>query len=157
VSGTGGTIEAGTGTFLSFVFAVADGAALADAAVKVEEFTLRSIAERNVLPDLEEATGGILLEDVDPDDAAQVPAGSRGDLDGDGRLGWADIELFLQWKDAAPEQIPEAIRQASDYNGDGKMDNRDYLLMRRHYRDREKRGGRMTGWDKNHGYRGTKE
>ena len=119
----------------------------------VEEFTLKSVANRNVLPELEQATNALEVDTLAPDDAAQVPAGSRGDLDGDGRLGWADIELFLQWKDAAPEQIPEAIRRAGDYNGDGRMDDRDYLLMRRHFRDCEARGGRMSGWDLNHSNR----
>ena len=154
VSGTGGTISAGSGTFLSFSFAVADGKALADAKVTVEEFTLKSVANRNVIPEVLKGSGDIELEVEDPYDAAQVPAGSLGDLDGDGRLGWNDIELFLKWKDAQNEEIPENIRRAGDYNGDGRLDNRDYVLMRRHYREREKRGGRMTGWDKNHGYRG---
>ena len=154
VSGTGGTIAPGSGTFLSFSFAVADGKALADAKVTVEEFTLKSIANRNVIPEVLKGSGDLDVEVADPDDAAQVPAGSYGDLDGNGRLGWDDIELFLKWKDVKHDEIPLNIRRAGDYNGDGRMDNRDYVLMRRHYREREKRGGRMTGWDKNHGYRG---
>ena len=154
VSGTGGTIAPGSGTFLSFSFAVADGKALADAKVTVEEFTLKSVANRNVVPEVLKGSGDLDVEVADPDDAAQVPAGSQGDLDGNGRLGWDDIELFLKWKDCRHDEIPHHIRRAGDYNGDGRMDNRDYVLMRRHYREREKRGGRMTGWDKNHGYRG---
>lgn len=154
VSGTGGTIAPGSGTFLSFSFAVADGKALADAKVTVEEFTLKSVANRNVIPEVLKGSGDLDVEVADPDDAAQVPAGSYGDLDGNGRLGWDDVELFLKWKDAKQDEIPLNIQRAGDYNGDGRMDNRDYVLMRRHYREREKRGGRMTGWDKNHGYRG---
>ena len=154
VSGTGGSIAPGTGKFLSFTFAVADGQALADAQVTVEEFTLKSVSNRTVVPNMVRNTGDLAVEDFDPDDASQVPAGSLGDLDGDGRLGWNDVELLLRWKDADRDDVPEAIRRAGDYNGDGRLDNRDYLLMRRHYRACAKRGGRMTGWDENHGYRG---
>ena len=157
ISGTGGTIAPGSGKFLSFSFAVADGKALADAKVTVEEFTLKSVANRNVIPEILKGSGDVDVAVDDPDDAAQVPAGSQGDLDGDGRLGWNDVELFLKWKDSPSAETPDAIRRAGDYNGDGRMDNRDYILMRRHYRAREQRGGRMTGWDKNHGYRGGNE
>lgn len=152
VVGAGGTIKPGSGVFLSFNFAVADGTKLADTQVKIEEFELKSVGNRNVIPDVLKPGDDVALggDSPDPDDPAIVVPGSRGDLDGNGRLGWDDVELFLKWKDASSKDIPEAIRVAGDFNGDGVMDNRDYILLKRFFRQRESQGGQMKGWNDNH-------
>lgn len=152
VSGAGGTINPGGGLFLSFNFAVADQTHLADTAVTIEEFELKSVGNRNVVPDVLRKADDVTLggDSPDPNDPARVVPGSLGDLDGDGRLGWNDVELFLQWKDSPVDQVPEAVRKAGDFNGDGVMDNRDYVLLKRFFRERERWGGKMEGWNDNH-------
>jgi len=157
VVGAGGTIKPGSGVFLAFNFAVADGTKLADTQVKIEEFELKSVGNRNVIPDVLKPGDDVELggDSPNPDDPAVVVPGSRGDLDGDGRLGWNDVELFLKWKDTSSKDIPEAIRVRGDFNGDGVMDNRDYILLKRFFRERERLGGQMNGWNDNHkAYRG---
>ena len=153
VAGAGGKVNPGSGLFLSFNFAVADETRLADTAVTIEEFQLKSVGNRNVVPEVLRKTDDVALggESPDPSDPARVVPGSLGDLDGDGRLGWNDVELFLRWKDSPVDQVPEAVRTAGDFNGDGVMDNRDYVLLRRFFREKERWGGKMQGWNENHG------
>ena len=152
VAGAGGVIHPGGGVFLTFNFAVADGTRLADTAVTIEEFELKSTGNRSVVPEVLRRTDDVELggDSPDPDDPARVVPGSRGDLDGDGRLGWNDVELFLKWKDAPADETPAEIRAAGDFNGDGVMDSRDYILLKRFFRERERWGGKMEGWDDNH-------
>ena len=152
VAGGGGTVKPGSGVFLTFNFAVADGTRLADTSVTIEEFELKSVGNRSVVPEVLRRTDSVALggDSPDPSDPARVVPGSRGDLDGDGRLGWNDVELFLRWKDSATDEVPDGIRSAGDFNGDGAMDNRDYILLKRFFRERERWGGNMEGWNDNH-------
>jgi len=150
VTGKGGSIGSGAGTFLSFVFAVADQTAVADTKVTIEEFEIRSTGNRNVVPAFFSTSGSLELSDERPVDPAQVVPGSLGDLDGDGRLGWNDVELFITWKDRPTSEIPEGVRSAGDFNSDGVMDSKDYLLLKRFYRARETLGANIQGWDTNH-------
>ena len=143
VAGTGGEITAGTGAFLTFTFRVADAAALQSTSVRVEDFELGSVGGGNVIPDIVETAATVGLSHGAHPDPSYVPAGSLGDLDGDGRLTAADVALFVKWKDAAADAVPAEIVRAADYNGDGKLDNKDYHLMKRDFRDRENRGGTM--------------
>lgn len=152
VAGAGGEIQDGEGAFLTFAFAVADGSRLADTSVTIEEFELKSTGHANVVPELARKAGGVELggDSPDPSDPAVVVPGSLGDLDGNGRLGWNDVELYLRWKDRPQAEIPEGVRRAGDFTGDGVLDGRDYLLLKRFFREREENGGRMSGWDDNH-------
>lgn len=154
VSGTGGSINPGSGTFLTFVFIVGDQTQVADTKVTVEEFTLKSVGHENIVPILHNSSGGVTVEDDKPLDDSYVPAGSKGDLNGDGRLSWEDVELFLEWKDHPNEEVPSSIRAAGDFNGDGVMDNRDYGLLKAFYSQKAKNCPSLKGWDKNHGYKG---
>ena len=159
VAGAGGEIQDGEGAFLTFAFAVADGSRLADTSVTIEEFELKSTGHANVVPELARKAGGVELggDSPDPSDPADVVPGSLGDQDGNGRLGWNDVELYLRWKDRPQAEIPEGVRRAGDFTGDGALDGRDYLLLKRFFREREENGGRMSGWDDNHNaYRGAK-
>ena len=143
VTGAGGSIESGTGTFLTFSFYVSDQTSLQSTSVTVEDFELRSIGGGNVIPVLDEAAGAVeLSENAESGDPTSVPVGSRGDLNGDGHVTDADLELFVRWKDAAADVVPAEIVRAADYNGDGKLDNKDFHLMKKDLRNRQgKQGG----------------
>lgn len=154
ISGSGGAIAPGSGTFLTFVFAVADATKVSGTQVSVSEFTLKSVGHENLVPVLGKPSGDIGLEDEKPQDDSYVPSGSKGDLNCDGRLSWEDVELFLEYKDRPNAAVPESVRVAGDFNGDGVLDNRDYGLLKAFYSQKAKTCPSLKGWDKNHGYKG---
>jgi len=135
VQGSGGTIDSGSGTFLTFVFHISDQAAFATTVVKIEDFELRSIGGGNVIPVYDDESD-VGLSDGEHPDRTYVPAGALGDLDGNGRLTTDDLALFIRWKDEAADVVPSAVVQAGDYNGDGRLDNKDFHLMKKDFRER---------------------
>lgn len=149
VRGTGGTVAPGTGVMLTLVFRVSEEADEGDTDIEVISAKFKSTANEDVsVPTL--VLGVVSLEAYDPPDSSYVPFYGRGDIDGDGRLGWNDVELMLQWKDCRVQDLSDEAIRAGDYNGDGVLDNRDYPLMRKDFRTREAAGGDMKGWDRNH-------
>ena len=136
VSATGGEIAAGRGTFLSFVFnspsAVTTEVALASA-------TLTSVGGLPVSPIMPETDARVEIvvrtPDEPPVDPTIVVPYSRGDVDGNGRLEKADLDLLAKLMNGGPNhKWNDEQLKAGDYNNNGTLDQDDRKLMKAEFR-----------------------
>ena len=136
VSATGGEIAAGRGTFLSFVFSspsvVTTGVALVSA-------TLTSVGGLPVPPIMPETDARVEIAvrtpDEPPEDPTIVVPYSRGDVDGNGRLEKADLDLLAKLMNGGPNhKWSDDQLNAGDYNNNGTLDQDDRKLMKDEFR-----------------------
>ena len=131
VVATSGTIDAGCGTFISFIFrAVKTGVTTVE--LSSASFTSTADIPLGIRNPTISATITI-SENPHDDDPTVVAPYSLGDLDGDGHLTQLDIRLLAKLKNNARQlgrqNDPDKTLQAGDLNGNGMLDDADYNLL----------------------------
>ena len=70
-----------------------------------------------------------------PEDPTIVTPYGRGDVDGNGRLEKADLQLLARLMNGGPtDKWNERQLRAGDYNENGELDNDDFQLMKAGFR-----------------------
>jgi len=139
VTASEGEIAAGGGTFFSFVF---KGLSETNAAsVSLSSASMQSIGGSAVLAVMPTIDAQIMIERLGAnEDPTVVVPYSRGDLDGDGVLTKEDKKCLAQLMNGSGKskgKIPTAEQlRAGDYNGDGRLDQNDYQLMKDDFKAR---------------------
>lgn len=157
VTGTAGTLPlprrflCATTLPLKLKFKALEQYASHEAAVRIRSSALTTTAGRRVLCYTSLlCMGRVLIRYQRPPARPDVvvPCG-RGDVNGDGRLTAADLDLLARLMNDDPRRVTREQLRAGDYNGNGWLDGGDYALMRD---DFERRGvdvgrGHGTEWN----------
>ena len=137
ISATGGEVAAGAGTLFTLVFAGAKATEASE--VSLTEVTAKSASGKTVTSILPAANARVELAvrtpAEPPEDPTIVTPYGRGDVDGNGRLEKADLQLLARLMNGGPNhKWNERQLRAGDYNENGELDNDDFQLMKAGFR-----------------------
>ena len=137
IRATGGEVAAGAGTLFTLVFAGAKATEATE--VSLTEVTAKSASGKTVTAILPAANARVELvvrtPAEPPEDPTIVTPYGRGDVDGNGRLEKADLQLLARLMNGGPNhKWNESQLRAGDYNENGELDNDDFQLMKQDFR-----------------------
>lgn len=125
---SGGSVGAGSGSFLVFAFRTASvcetEVALGNAVLKAADGAGLSVEMPGPV------TVGVVARSEGESDPSIVPPWSLGDMNGDGRLTKEDAQILARLKQSSKPKWNERELRAGDFNGNGKLDNADYQALR---------------------------
>ena len=125
---SGGSIGAGSGSFLVFAFRTAS---VCETEVALENAVLKAANGAGLSVEMPgPVTVGVVARSEGESDPSIVPPWSLGDMNGDGRLTKEDSQILAQLKQSSKPKWNENELRAGDFNGNGKLDNADYQALR---------------------------
>lgn len=125
---SGGSVGAGSGSFLVFAFRTAS---VCETEVALENAVLKAADGVGLSVEMPGPVKvGVVARSEGESDPSIVPPWSLGDMNGDGRLTKEDSQILAQLKQSSKPKWNENELRAGDFNGNDKLDNADYQALR---------------------------